>query len=207
PLVHHGRARTVAVGHNGNLVNAEELRGETGKLASSTDSEVIAALVADDPRPLREAIPATMARLEGAATVVGLADGVLFAFRDRHGFRPLVLGRLGDDTVVASESCALDLVGAEPVREVRPGELLLIDDTGVEAIQALEPAPRGSLCIFEFFYLARPDTRLAGVEVHAARVRMGERLAAEAPIQAGLGLPVPDPGAPAARGLCPAPAA
>src|SRR5215467_14569666 len=201
PLVHHGRARTVAVGHNGNLVNAEELRGDTGKLASTTDSEVIAALIADDLRPLREAIPAAMARLEGAATVVGLADGVLFAFRDRHGFRPLVLGRLGDDTVVASESCALDLVGAEAVREVRPGELLLIDDAGIEAIQALEPAPRGSLCIFEFFYLARPDTRLAGVEVHAARVRMGERLATEAPVEADLVLPIPDSGTPAAIGF------
>src|SRR5215470_11233048 len=154
PLVHHGRARTVAVGHNGNLVNAEELRGDTGKLASTTDSEVIAALIADDPRPLREAIPAAMARLEGAATVVGLADGVLFAFRDRHGFRPLVLGRLGDDTVVASESCALDLVGAEAVREV-----------------------------------------------HAARVRMGERLATEAPVEADLVLPIPDSGTPAAIGF------
>ena len=201
PLVHHGRARTVAVGHNGNLVNAEELRGEIGKLASTSDSEVIAALIADDPRPLRDAIPAAMARLEGAATVVGLADGALFAFRDRHGFRPLVLGRLGEDAVVASESCALDLVGAEPVREVRPGELLLIDEGGVEAIQALEPAPRGSLCIFEFFYLARPDTRLAGVEVHAARVRMGERLAAEAPVEADLVLPIPDSGTPAAIGF------
>ena len=191
----------VVVGYNGNLVNVEELWGEIGKFVLMTDSEVIAALVADDPRPLREAIPAAMERLEGAATVVGLADGVLFAFRDRHGFRPLVLGRLGDDTVVASESCALDLVGAEPVREVRPGELLLIDDTGVEAIQALEPAPRGSLCIFEFFYLARPDTRLAGVEVHAARVRMGERLATEAPVEADLVLPIPDSGTPAAIGF------
>jgi len=202
PLLHHGRVRTVALGHNGNLVNATALRAETGKtLASSSDSEVIAALIADDERPLEEAIVATMARLEGAATVVGLADGKLFAFRDPHGFRPLVLGRLGDDPVVASETCALDLVGATFEREVRPGELVVVGDDGLQSIQAVEPAAHGALCIFEFFYLARPDTRLAGVEVHAARVRMGERLAAESPVEADLVLPIPDSGTPAAIGF------
>jgi amidophosphoribosyltransferase len=202
PLLHHGRVRTVALGHNGNLVNAEALREEVGKpLASSSDSEVIAALIADDERPLEEAIVATMARIEGAATVVGLADGKLFAFRDRHGFRPLALGRLGDDPVVASETCALDLVGATFEREVRAGELVVMDDDGLQSIQAVEPADHGALCIFEFFYLARPDTRLAGVEVHSARVRMGERLAAESPVDADLVLPIPDSGTPAAIGF------
>ena len=202
PLLHHGRVRTVALGHNGNLVNATALRAEAGKtLASSSDSEVMAALIADDERPLEEAIIGTMARIEGAATVVGLADGTLFAFRDEHGFRPLVLGRLGDDPVVASESCALDLVGATFERDVRPGELILVDDDGLRSVQAVEPAERGSLCIFEFFYLARPDTRLSGVEVHGARVRMGERLAVEAPVEADLVLPIPDSGTPAAIGF------
>src|SRR3954466_12970123 len=202
PLLHHGRVRTVALGHNGNLVNAEELRERVGKpLASSSDSEVIAALIADDERPLGEAVVATMAQLEGAATVVGIADGRLFAFRDAHGFRPLVLGRLGDDPVVASESCALDLVGAEFDREVRPGELVLFGENGVQSVQAVEPADNGALCIFEFFYLARPDTRLAGGEVHGARVRMGERLAAEAPVEADLVLPISDSGTPAAIGF------
>ena len=202
PLLHHGRVRTVALGHNGNLVNATALREATGKtLASSSDSEVIAALIADDERPLEEAIVATMARLEGAATVVGLADDTLFAFRDEHGFRPLVLGRLGDDPVLASESCALDLVGATFERDVRPGELIIVDDDGLRSVQAVEPAERGSLCIFEFFYLARPDTRLSGVEVHGARVRMGERLAIEAPVEADLVLPIPDSGTPAAIGF------
>ena len=202
PLLHHGRVRTVALGHNGNLVNATALRAAAGKtLASSSDSEVIAALIADDERPLEDAIVATMARLEGAATVVGLADGKLFAFRDAHGFRPLVLGRLGDDAVVASESCALDLVGATFERDVRPGELIVVGDDGLQSIQAVEPAAHGALCIFEFFYLARPDTRLAGVEVHGARVRMGERLAAEAPVEADLVLPIPDSGTPAAIGF------
>jgi amidophosphoribosyltransferase len=202
PLLHHGKVRTVALGHNGNLVNAARLREEVAKpLGSTSDSEVIAALIADDERPLEEAVPATMARIEGAASVVGLADGRLFAFRDAHGFRPLVLGRLGSDAVVASESCALDLVGAEFEREVRPGELVIADDEGVHALQALEPAAHGALCIFEFFYLARPDTRLSGVEVHGARVRMGERLAAEAPAEADLVLPIPDSGTPAAIGF------
>ena len=202
PLIHHGRARTVALGHNGNLVNAEQLRAEVGKkLASSSDSEVIGALIANDDRPLEEAVVATMRRLEGAASVVGLADETLFAFRDPHGFRPLVLGQLGDDHVVASETCALDLVGATLVREIEPGELVLIGDDGVRSVQAVEPADGGALCIFEFFYLARPDTKLAGVEVHGARVRMGERLAAEAPVDADLVLPIPDSGTPAAIGF------
>jgi amidophosphoribosyltransferase len=202
PLLHHGRVRTVALGHNGNLVNADDLRATIGKqLASTSDSEVIAALIADDERPFEAAAVAAMARLEGAATVVGIADGKLFAFRDAHGFRPLVLGRLGDDPVVASESCALDLVGAQFEREVRPGELVVADENGLHSIQAVEPADRGSLCIFEFFYLARPDTRLSGVEVHGARVRMGERLAVEAPVEADLVLPIPDSGTPAAIGF------
>ena len=202
PLLHHGRVRTVALGHNGNLVNATALRTEVGKaLGTTSDSEVIAALIADDERPLEEAITATIGRLEGAATVVGLADGKLFAFRDPHGFRPLVLGRLGEDPVVASETCALDLVGATFERDVRPGELVVVGDEGLQSIQAVEPTDPGALCIFEFFYLARPDTRLAGVEVHGARVRMGERLAVEAPVEADLVMPIPDSGTPAAIGF------
>jgi amidophosphoribosyltransferase len=202
PLLHHGRVRTVALGHNGNLVNAAALRDEIGKpLASSADSEVIAALIADDDAPLEEAVANAMNRLEGAASVVGLADDTLFAFRDAHGFRPLVLGQIGDDPVVASETCALDLVGAKLIRELEPGELVLADREGVRTVQVLDQAGEGALCIFEFFYLARPDTRLQGVEVHGARVRMGERLAAEAPVDADLVLPIPDSGTPAAIGF------
>src|SRR5205814_6101553 len=168
---------------------------------STSDSEVIAALLANDPAPLPEAIASAMARLEGAFSVVALADGALVAFRDPHGFRPLALGRLGDDWVVASETCALDLVGAHVEREVAPGELVVIDAGGLRSHEAVPPAVDGALCIFEFFYLARPDTRLSGVEVHAARVRMGERLAAEAPAEADLVLPIPDSGTPAAIGF------
>ncbi|HEY6015892.1 MAG TPA: amidophosphoribosyltransferase [Gaiellaceae bacterium] len=204
PLVQHGRARTVALGHNGNLINTTALRDELtaagARLTSTSDSEVVAALLARDPAPLGDAIAAAMARLEGAYTIVGVAEGTLFAFRDPHGFRPLVLGDLDGDPVVASETCALDLVGARFVREVAPGELVLIDADGVHARQAVPPAG-DALCIFEFFYLARPDSRLAGAEVHAARVRMGERLAAEAPVEADLVMPIPDSGTPAAIGF------
>src|SRR5207237_6790983 len=154
PLLHHGRARTIALGHNGNLVNAEELRAELAAdgvpLASTSDSELIAALIANDPAPLEEAVARAMARLEGAFSVTALAEGKLVAFRDPHGFRPLVLGRLGDDWVVCSETCALDLVGADFEREVAPGELVVIDESGIEAAQAVPPEAR-ALCIFEFF--------------------------------------------------------
>jgi len=205
PIVQHGRARTVALGHNGNLTNAADLRAELAaeglRLRSSSDTEVIAALVAGGEAPLEDAVAAAMTRLDGAYSVVALSEGKLVAFRDPHGFRPLCLGRLGDDWVVASETCALDLVGAEHEREIQPGELVVVDEAGPHALQAVPPATEGALCIFEFFYLARPDSRLAGVEVHGARVRMGERLAEESPVDADLVLPIPDSGTPAAIGF------
>jgi amidophosphoribosyltransferase len=205
PLIHHGSARTIALGHNGNLVNAKALREELGargtSIASTSDTQVIAALIANDPAPLEEAVAGAMRQLEGAYSVVGLSEDKLVAFRDPHGFRPLVLGRHEGEWVIASESCALDLVGAEYVREVNPGEIVIVDGEGLHTHEAVEPAKNGALCIFEFFYLARPDTRLAGVEVHGARVRMGERLAEEAPVEADLVLPIPESGTPAAIGF------
>jgi amidophosphoribosyltransferase len=205
PLVQHGRARTVALGHNGNLVNAHELRDELRAagvtLRATSDSEVIAALIANDEAPLDDAVAHAMQRLDGAYSTVALSNGTLIAFRDPHGFRPLVLGQIHGDWVVASETCALDLVGAEFVREVERGEAVLIDEHGLRSVQAVEPRDGGALCVFEFFYLARPDTRLAGVEVHGARVRMGEMLAQEAPADADLVLPIPDSGTPAAIGF------
>jgi amidophosphoribosyltransferase len=204
PLVHHGSARTVALGHNGNLVNLEELRAEVVaagvKLVSGSDSELIAALIARDEPPLVEAVANTMARLEGAYSVTALAEDTLVAFRDPLGFRPLTLGQLGDDWVVASETCALDLIGADVVRDVAPGELVWIDADGLHATQAV-PEGRSALCIFEHVYFARPDSRVGGVEVHAARVRMGERLAEEAPAEADLVIGVADGGTPAAIGF------
>jgi len=205
PLVQHGAVRTIALGHNGNLTNAGALREELAaaghRLGTTADSEVIAALIANDPAPLDDAVAAAIAKLEGAFSVVALSEGKLLAFRDPHGFRPLCIGRLGDDWVVASETCALDLVGAEVEREVQPGELVVVDEHGLRAVEVVPVANGGSLCIFEFFYLARPDSRLSGVEVHGARVRMGERLAQEAPVAADLVLPIPDSGTPAAIGF------
>jgi amidophosphoribosyltransferase len=205
PLVQHGRARTVALGHNGNLINVaalrDELRANGVKLGTTSDSELIAALVANDEAPLAEAIANAMRRLDGAYSIVVLSEGRLAAFRDAHGFRPLVIGKLEDAWFVASETCALDLVGAEIVREVEPGELVIADENGLETIQVLDPRERRALCIWEYFYLARPDSELEGVEVHGARVRMGERLAAEAPAEADLVLPIPDSGIPAAIGF------
>jgi amidophosphoribosyltransferase len=204
PVVRDGTARQVALGHNGNLVNAAELRAETLaagiRLESSSDTEVIAALIANDPALLPEAVAATMRRLEGAYSVVALAEETLVAFRDPLGVRPLSLGRLGEDWVVASETCALDLVGADWVRDVRPGEVVWVDRDGLHTAQAV-PSTRGALCIFEHVYFARPDSRLAGTEVYGARVRMGERLAAEAPAEADFVMPIPDSGTPAAIGF------
>src|ERR687894_731206 len=137
PLVHHGSARTVALGHNGNLTNTAALRtalaADRVPLGSTSDTEVIAALVAHDEAPLATAVAHAMARLEGAYSVVALAEGKLVAFRDPHGIRPLVLGRLGADWVVASETCALDLVGATFERDVRPGEVVVAAEAPIEA--------------------------------------------------------------------------
>jgi amidophosphoribosyltransferase len=205
PILHHGRARTVALGHNGNLINVGELRDELRtagvKLGTTSDTELVAALLANDEAPLAEATANAMRRLDGAYSIVALSEGRLVAFRDAHGFRPLVIGKLDDAWLVASETCALDLVGAEIVREVEPGELVIADGDGLEAMQVLDPKERRALCVWEYFYLARPDSELEGVEVHGARVRMGERLAAEAPVDADLVLPIPDSGIPAAIGF------
>jgi amidophosphoribosyltransferase len=162
---------------------------------------VIAALIANDDAPLEQAVANTVERLEGAFSVTALTEGTLVGFRDPLGFRPLVLGRLDGDWVIASESCSLDLVGAEFEREIGRGEIVTVDDDGCHAREAAAKPDHGALCIFEFFYLARPDSRLAGVEMHGARVRMGERLAEEAPAEADLVLPVPDSGTPAAIGF------
>jgi amidophosphoribosyltransferase len=205
PIVQHGRARTVALGHNGNLTNTGALRAELladgARLASSSDTEVIAALIARDERPLEEAVAGAMAKIEGAFSAVLLAEGKLVGFRDPDGIRPLALGRLGDDWMLASETCAFDLLGAEAVRELEPGELVVVDEDGCRSERAVEPKAGGALCIFEFIYFARPDSKLRGIELNGARVRMGERLAAEAPVAGDLVMPIPDSGTPAAIGF------
>jgi amidophosphoribosyltransferase len=205
PSVQHGAGRAVALAHNGNLTNTAELRAELvtagARLTSTSDTEVIAALIARDESPLEDAITRAMERSEGAYAIVLLADGKLAGFRDPDGIRPLALGRLDGDWILASESCAFDLLGAELVREVGPGEVVVVDDDGLRSIQALPPKGAGAGCIFEFIYFARPDSRLSGIELHGARVRMGERLAEEAPAEADLVVPIPDSGTPAAIGF------
>jgi amidophosphoribosyltransferase len=204
PLVFHGAARTVALAHNGNLVDLgvlrDELLADGVRLETSSDTEVIAALIAHDPSPLPDAVASAMRRVSGAYSVVAIAEGALVAFRDPLGIRPLSLGRIGDDWVVASETCALDLVGADLVRDVGPGEVVWIDADGCHAAQAV-PRGRSASCIFEHVYFARPDSLLDGTGVHAARVRMGERLAEEAPVEADVVMPIPDSGTPAAIGF------
>jgi len=205
PSVQHASHRTVAIAHNGNLTNTstlrDELRAAGARLSSTSDTEAIAALIARDESPLEEAVVHAMERLEGAYAIVLLSEGKLVAFRDPDGIRPLALGRLDGDWLLASESCAFDLLGAELVREVGAGELIVVDEHGLHSRQALEPRGAGALCIFEFIYFARPDSHLKGVELHRARVRMGEELAGEAPVEADVVMPIPDSGTPAAIGF------
>ena len=199
---------TLAVGHNGNLINAAELRAELEKkgvpFESSNDSEVIARLIASqDTESLDEAVKRTMATLKGAYSLVILSEDTLIGVRDPFGVRPLCIGQLsGGRYVLASETCALNTVGAEFIREVAPGEIVIIDSTGMRSRQG-QPMARHATCMFEFIYFARPDTALYGRELHQVRRRMGRELAREHPIlgEADVVIPIPDTGIPAAIGF------
>ena len=204
PVVRHGHGHTIALGHNGNLTNTIELRdrlqSDGVRLHSSSDTEAIAALIAQYPsNDLEESIAATMGRIEGAFAAVVLTETAIAGFRDPDGIRPLVVGRLDDAWVLASETCALDLIGAALERELGPGELVVIDEQGPRYRQAVERRS-GALCIFEYIYFARPDSSMQGEMLHDVRRRMGERLAAEAPADADVVIGVPDSGTPAAIG-------
>jgi amidophosphoribosyltransferase len=205
PIVRHRRGRTVALGHNGNLTNTAELRDELVArgvhLDSTSDTEVICALIAEHPGSLRDATVETMSRIRGAFAAVLLSPDAVIGFRDPDGIRPLVLGDLDGYPVLASETPALDIIGAKEVRELEPGELVICDANGVHIEQAVAPRRGGeALCVFEHIYFARPDARMSGESLHAARERMGERLAVEAPVEADVVIPVPDSGTPAAIG-------
>ena len=201
----------VALGHNGNLVNTAELRDEVAqlvasgatqnaKIAATTDSDLITEILAATAVDigLEEAAARLLPRVRGAYSLVFADEQTLYAARDPHGVRPLVLGRLERGWVVASETAALDIVGASFVREVEPGELLAIDEGGLRSTRFATPEPKG--CVFEYVYLARPDTTISGRSVHAARVEIGRRLAEEHPVEADLVIPVPESGTPAAIG-------
>ncbi len=205
-----------ALGHNGNLTNTPELAQSLGMLPgmtaaqeiadSTTDSDLVGELLGrvygpelrSDGRDLEVALQKVLPDLAGAFTFVLMDEAHLIGVRDRNGFRPLVLGRIEGGWVLASESAALDIIGAHFVRDIEPGEMVVIDATGVRERRYAEAQPR--MCLFEFVYFARPDTRLYGQSVHAARQRMGEELAQQAPVDADMVMPVPESGIPAAQG-------
>jgi amidophosphoribosyltransferase len=210
---------SIALGHNGNLTNTRDLltlvekrEAESGVLpydegqprrrpgiVSTTDSEVISALLASYPdRSLESAALEVLPQLRGAFSMVWMDEGTLYAARDPQGVRPLVLGRLERGWVVASETAALDIVGASVIREVEPGELIAIDADGLRSNRFAAAEPKG--CVFEYVYLARPDTTIAGRVVHEARVEMGRQLALQHPVEADLVIPTPESGTPAAIG-------
>ena len=204
-------AASLALGHNGNVINTRELAallGEAGHgdagMAATSDTDVLTALFASEHagtggHGVENAAAAILPLVKGAYSLVFMDEGTLYAARDPHGFHPLVLGRLAGGWVIASETAALDIVGAGLVREVAPGELVCVDGRGVRSRTFAAARPRG--CLFEYVYLARPDTTISGRGVHATRVAVGRRLAAEHPADADLVIPVPESGTPAAIGF------
>ncbi|HET6634549.1 MAG TPA: amidophosphoribosyltransferase [Streptomyces sp.] len=206
---------SIALGHNGNLVNTAELAelvaglagpggGRATQVAATNDTDLITALLAgqtdDQGKPLtvEEAGPKVLPKVQGAFSLVFMDDSTLYAARDPQGIRPLVLGRLERGWVVASETAALDICGASFIREIEPGELVAIDEDGLRSVRFADARPKG--CVFEYVYLARPDTDIAGRNVYLSRVEMGRKLAAEAPAEADLVIPTPESGTPAAVG-------
>jgi amidophosphoribosyltransferase len=203
--------RTLALAHNGNLINAvelhRELRGRDVPFRSTSDSEIIAALLATHPAErIEDAVADVLPRLRGAFSTVVMTEDAVVAFRDPHGLRPLALGMIEDEATgrvaycVASESCAFDLIGARYLREVQPGEVVTLTDRGLKTRLAAQ-SDRHAFCVFEYIYFARPDSRMSGTVLQVARARMGEILWREAPVEADLVIPVPDSGNAAARGL------
>ena len=203
PLVFMYARGNIAVAHNGNLVNGEELRATLeaqGRIFQSTsDTEVIIHLKAISQRiSLVERITEALSQIKGAYSLLFLSEKEMVAARDPYGFRPLVLGKLDGAYVVSSETCALDLIGAQYIRAVEPGELILINADGRPSFKVF-PTTRKA-CIFELIYFARPDSEVFGREVYTVRKKMGRQLAREHPVDADIVIPVPDSGMPAAIG-------
>jgi amidophosphoribosyltransferase len=198
---------SLALGHNGNLTNTSDLAArirdlglQKDAMGATNDSDLITALLAAkaSDRSLEQAAMEILPTLRGAFSLVFMDEHTLYAARDPHGVRPLVLGRLDNGYVVASETAALDIVGATVVREVEPGEMIVVDEQGLRTTRFAEATPKG--CLFEYVYLARPDTTIAGQGVYTTRVQIGRTLAFEAPVDADLVIPVPESGTPAAVG-------
>lgn len=207
PLLMRTRFGNLALGHNGNLVNADLLRqelAETGAIFQGTsDSELLAhLLVKSSARTLFDALEAALPQLSGGFAFVVLAADGLYGARDPRGIRPLVLGRHADGAfVLASETCAFDAIQAEWIRDIEPGELVRIDDAGVRSRFYIPEVPTRALCSFEVVYFSRPDSRVDGQSTHMSRRRLGRRLAEETPVDADVVVGVPDSSLPAAMGF------
>ena len=204
PLVARCKIGMLALAHNGNLVNADALRAQMEDdgaiFQTSVDTEVILSLIArESSKGLIEAVRSMMEKVRGSYALVLLAKDKLIGIRDPYGIRPLCLGRVGNSFVLASESCALDAVGAEFVRDVQPGEIVVIDAEGVHSMHVKTPM-RSRLCLFEFVYFARPDSVIDGINVYQSRVEAGKRLAIDDDVEADMVIGVPDSALAAAMG-------
>lgn len=209
PLTANLLTGPLALAHNGNIVNDKELKEELKHQGSifqgTSDTEVLLHLLAKDPSTdLLQCLKTNLKKLKGAYSFVILSHNSLIAARDPFGFRPLILGKRkheeGESWVIASESCAFDLIGAEFVREIEPGEIIKIDDTGIQS-QVFDKKPKHAQCIFEHVYFSRPDSNVFGLHVYSTRKEMGKALAKENIIDADLVIPVPDSGIPSALGF------
>lgn len=203
-LVNH-RKRPIAIAHNGNLLNTLALYDEMEKRGSifqtTMDSEIIAHLIAASTKPtIKETVIEALGRLEGAYSLVLMVDSMLIGARDPYGFRPLCLGKLNNAYVLASETCALDLIQAQYVRDIEPGEIVFISENNIESVKPYPPKP-ASLCIFEYIYFARPDSNIFTKNVYLARKNLGRNLAKEFPRQCDFVMPIPDSGSYAACGF------
>ncbi len=195
----------IAVAHNGNLTNALKLRRAMEKEGSifqtTMDSEIIVHLLAkSEKKDSKRGVVEALSKIEGSYSLVLMLDNLLIGARDPYGFRPLCLGQLGDSYVLASESCALDLIQADYIREIEPGEIVFIDKNGLESIKPF-PGDKHSLCIFEYIYFARPDSNIFGKSVYLTRKRLGRQLARECPADCDFVMPIPDSGNYAAVGF------
>jgi amidophosphoribosyltransferase len=202
--VYRSDKRQIALAHNGNLINAVELHAELTdagvSFRGSSDSEIMAALLSThEADTIEDALADVMPRLEGAFSTVVMTPDAVVAFRDGAGLRPLSLGQIGDRYCVASESCAFDIIGAELLREVQPGEMISLGERGIETRQVVD-SERKAFCVFEHIYFARPDSILEGNRLQVSRRKMGEILWREAPVEADVVIAVPDSGNPAAAG-------
>lgn len=201
-LIDYARGQ-IAVGHNGNLVNAASLRDKLEQSGSifqtTTDSEVIIHLIAKhNEGRIEDAVQYALKEIKGAYSLIMITESQIMGIRDPNGFRPLNIGKINGAYVLASETCALDLVSAEFIREVDPGEIVIIDEYGLRSIKFAEP--KQTFCIFEFIYFSRPDSNFMGKNVHVMRKRFGNKLASEHPVKADLVIPIPDSGNSAALG-------